>query len=61
MLDVSKAESELGVWCRPVATTFVDMAVTLIDLGIANPKKRSSNGVKSAVVCDGDDGSMPYN
>ena len=42
MLDVTKAERELGVWCRPVASTFVDMAVTLIELGIAHPLMKKS-------------------
>lgn len=44
LYDVAKAENELGIRCRPVAETFVDMAVTLIELGMAKPK-RSSNGV----------------
>lgn len=38
MLDVSKAMNELGIQFFPVRTTFVDMAVTLLDLGIATPK-----------------------
>ena len=38
--DVSKTESELGVHNRPLRETVVDGAVTLIDLGIAKPRRK---------------------
>jgi nucleoside-diphosphate-sugar epimerase len=39
-IDNSKAIRELGLQLTPLATTLVDMAVTLIALGIATPKLR---------------------
>ncbi len=38
--DVSKTEDELGVYNRPLKETVVDGAVTLIDLGIATPRRK---------------------
>ena len=40
LFDVSKTEGELGVHTRPLKETIVDGAVTLIELGIANPRKK---------------------
>ena len=39
-VDNSKAQTELGLQLTPLATTLEDMAVTMIALGIANPKAR---------------------
>ena len=38
--DVSKTENELGVHNRPLRETVVDGAVTLVELGIANPGRQ---------------------
>ncbi len=39
-LDNTKAPKELGLKLRPVTETIVDMAQSLIDLGVANPKSK---------------------
>jgi nucleoside-diphosphate-sugar epimerase len=39
-IDNSKAARELGLQLTPLAVTLVDMAVTLIALGVATPKLR---------------------
>ena len=39
-VDNSKVQRDLGLQLTPLATTLEDMAVTMIALGIANPKKR---------------------
>ena len=39
-IDNSKAARELGLQLTPLAVTLVDMAVTLVALGIATPKLR---------------------
>ena len=38
--DVSKTEKELGVHNRPLRETIVDGAVTLVELGIAKPRRK---------------------
>jgi len=38
--DVAKTESELGVRNRPLRETVVDGAVTLVELGIAKPRRK---------------------
>ena len=43
-LDNSKAEKELGLQLRPVKEAICDMAVTLIQLGLAAPKPCCANG-----------------
>jgi len=40
VLDNSKAERELGLHLMPLSTSFVDMAVTLLDLGVVMPKQK---------------------
>ena len=40
VLDTSKAQRELGLHLMPLSTSFVDMAVTLIDLGVVTPKQK---------------------
>ncbi len=40
VLDNSKAERELGLHLMPLSTSFMDMAVTLIDLGVVTPKQK---------------------
>ena len=37
-LDNSKVQRELGLHLMPLATSFEDMAVTLLDLGVVKPK-----------------------
>ena len=39
-LDTSKAQRELGLHLMPLKTSFIDMAVTLIDLGVVTPKQK---------------------
>ena len=42
-IDNSKAQRVLGLQLTPLATTLVDMAVTLIELGIATPKLKPAS------------------
>ena len=42
-IDNSKAQRVLGLQLTPLATTLVDMAVTLIALGIATPKLKPAS------------------
>ena len=39
-IDGSKAERELGLRLTPLASSFCDMAATLIALGVAAPKEK---------------------
>ena len=39
-LDNSKAQRELGLHLMPLKTSFEDMAVTLIELGVVTPKQK---------------------
>ena len=39
-MDTSKAQRELGLHLMPLKTSFEDMAVTLIDLGVVTPKPK---------------------
>ena len=39
-IDNSRVQRELGLQLTPPESTFVDMAVTLIQLGIAHPKQK---------------------
>jgi nucleoside-diphosphate-sugar epimerase len=42
MFDMSKTESELGLRLTPLKETLVDMAITLINLGVAQLKPKSN-------------------
>ena len=39
-LDTSKVRRELGLHLMPLKTSFEDMAVTLVDLGVVTPKHK---------------------
>ena len=39
-LNNSKAQRELGLHLMPLSTSFIDMAVTIIDLGVVTPKQK---------------------
>ena len=42
MIDMSKTESELGLRLTPLKETLQDMAVTLLNLGVAKPKHKAA-------------------
>ena len=42
MFDMSKTVSELGLQLTPLKETLVDMAVTLLNLGVAKLKPKSN-------------------
>ena len=44
MIDNSRVQRELGLSITPAKETLLDMAATLIQLGLATPKQRSSSG-----------------
>ncbi len=41
MIDMAKTESELGLRLTPLKETLQDMAVTLVNLGVAKPKRKA--------------------
>jgi len=50
MIDMAKTESELGLRLTPLKETLQDMAVTLINMGVAKPKRKAdaANGTATS-------------